>query len=103
MIEENPDLGQLIQGGQVIGMVRSAPAQMIRLSEIGYSPNTEVVLPGKGAGQRKPAGEDAYLGVGKDKEGKPVYWMINCDKDGLPVNYLRPEDIERASGTAAKG
>lgn len=98
MISESPELKMLIEGGQVIGMVRSVPAQMIKLSDIGYSKNAEVVLPGKGTGQRKPAGEDAYLGVGKDQRGQEVYWIINCDKDGLPVNYLRPEDIERAQG-----
>lgn len=97
LISENLDFERLIQTGEVIGMMRSAPAPMIRLSAIGYPIETEVVLPGKGAGQRKPAGEDAYLGIGKDKEGKPVYWMINCDKDGLPVNYLRQEDIRRFS------
>ena len=102
MISENPDLNMLIESGKVIGMVRSAPARMIKLSDIGYSIDMEVVLPGKGAGQRKPAGEDAYLGVGKDQQGQDVYWMINCDKDGLPVNYLRPEDIERAQESVAE-
>ena len=96
MISESSDLNTLVESGQVIGMVRSAPARMIKLSDIGYSRDMEVVLPGKGAGQRKPAGEDAYLGIGKDKQGQEVYWIINCDKDGLPVNYLQPEDIKRA-------
>jgi hypothetical protein len=94
VIEENTGLKSLIQDGQVIGMVRSAPAQMIKLSQIGFSVDAEVVLPGKGVGQTKPAGEDAYLGIGTDKDGRPVYWLVNCDQDGLPVNYLHPEDIK---------
>ena len=97
LLENDPEMKSFLDGGQAIGMMRSAPAQMIKMSDIGYPLEVEVVLPGKGAGQRKHAGEEAYLGIGKNKEGKDVYWIINADTTGRPVNYMTSEDVKAAS------
>jgi hypothetical protein len=101
LIADYPELNELVHGGQVTGMAKSVRTPMIRLADLGYSTDIEVVLPGKGTGQRKPAGKDGYLGIGTNKEGVVYYWIVNCDQNGMPVNYLPPEAIERVNESSS--
>jgi hypothetical protein len=62
LIAKNPNMETLMQGKSVIGMIRSAPAKMIKFSNIGYDNETEIVLPGMGVGQ-------------KNLQGKMLIWV----------------------------
>ncbi|MFH1505477.1 MAG: hypothetical protein ABIE94_00630, partial [archaeon] len=75
----------------IVGVLKTVPVPMIRMSEIGYDTAEEVVIQSPWGEQTKPAGQDAFLVF---DEGQDMYYMVNSDAEGNPLSYV-PETVSR--------
>lgn len=69
----------------LVAMLKTAPVEMVRMSELGYPIHEEIVIEAPWGDQTKPAGQDAFLAY---DSGKNQYYMINVDSQGLPIGYI---------------
>jgi nicotinate (nicotinamide) nucleotide adenylyltransferase len=69
----------------LIAVLKTVPTEMIRMSDLGYPLDKEVVIESPWGEQTKPAGKDAFL-VWDD--GKKQYYMVNVGEDGNPLSYV---------------
>lgn len=69
----------------LVGALKIAPVEMIKLSEIGYAISEQVVIQSPWGEQTKTAGQEGFLVF---DESQNQYYMVNQDEDGNPINYV---------------
>lgn len=70
---------------RIIGALKTTVVDMIRMSDIGYPVDIEIMIQSPWGGQTKPAGQDAFLVFDGSKD---QYYMVNIDEKGLPISYI---------------
>lgn len=69
----------------LVGALKTQPVAMIKMSDIGYLIQEEILIQSPWGGQTKPAGQDAYLTY---DDSKQQFYMVNVDEKGLPIGYI---------------
>lgn len=97
VVTKNPKLWKALNGhaevkklfkdktARIIGALKTTVVEMFRMSEMGYSVSSEVLIQSPWGGQTKPAGQDGYLVFDGSKN---QYYMVNVDEKGLPISYI---------------
>lgn len=78
----------------LVGILKTKPVEMIRLSDLGYPVNQEISIESPWGTQTKPANADAFLVW---DEGKKQYYMVNAAPDGNPIAYVPAKRISASS------
>lgn len=79
--------GSIVDSGDanLVALLKTVPVEMVRMSQLGYPIDREIVIESPWGEQTKPAGQDAFLTY---DSGKNQYYMINVDGRGLPIGYV---------------
>ncbi len=76
----------IAQDENIVGALKTAPVEMIKMSDLGYAIDEEVTIESPWGEQTKPAGQEAYLVFDANKN---QYYMVNIDEQtGLPISYV---------------
>lgn len=70
---------------RLVGLLKTAPVEMIRMSEVGFPISQSITIESPWGEQTKPAEQDAFLVF---DAAKNQYYMINIDSNGLPIGYI---------------
>ena len=86
-LNEHAEVCKLLKDktARIIGALKTTVVDMIRMSDIGYPVDAEIMIQSPWGGQTKPAGQDAFLVFDGSKN---QYYMVNIDEKGLPISYI---------------
>lgn len=99
-------LGTLIEGQNLIGIMKPEAVELFTMSSLGYPIDKEITIQTVFGNQTKRAGYDAYLGV---DVGTGTYYLVNVDTvTGLPLGYAYAKsksqiNIDVSNDEAMKG
>lgn len=79
------EIGSLAGDNNTVAILKMAPVDMIKMSDIGYKKEDRITIESPWGEQTKPANQDAYLVF---DAGKNMYYMVNTDANGLPISYV---------------
>ncbi|WP_299950243.1 hypothetical protein [uncultured Ruegeria sp.] len=69
----------------MVGALKTTPVEMIRVSELGYELDKELIIQAPWGTQTKPENRDAFLVW---DSGENQYYMVNEGSDGNPSSYI---------------
>jgi len=75
----------VMQISGLVGMVTTEVVGMVKMSDIGYNIDDQVVIETPWGDQTKPAGKDAYL---RWTDSLKQYTMVNSENGSNPINWV---------------
>jgi len=75
----------VMQISGLVGMATTEVVGMVKMSDIGYNIDDEVVIETPWGDQTKPAGKDAYL---RWTDSLKQYTMVNSENGSNPINWI---------------